>query len=67
MNVNKSEPQPPLTKKRFDKILTKVFTQPVSGKPLEGDQEAKQTSVVHPSDGYSGKRKSQGKIEGKED
>ncbi len=70
----KSKPQPPLTKKRkvtitkkqFEDTLVKVFAQPVSGKPLEGDQEVNQTSVAHPFDGYSGKHKSQGKIEDKE-
>jgi len=30
----KSEPQPKLTKKKFGEILTKVFTTPVSGKPI---------------------------------
>jgi orotate phosphoribosyltransferase len=50
-----------ITKKQFEDTLVKVFTQPVSGKPLEADQEEKQTSKSHPSDGYSGKHKSQGK------
>ena len=60
----KSEPQPPLTKKRFMRLIKKA-AQPVSewNKP---DQEGKGTSESRPSDGYSGKRKNQDKIEGKE-
>ena len=59
----------PLTKKRFEKILEKVFTTPVpelAGKREVG-QVKKQTLESRPSDGYSGKRKSRGKTEGKED
>ncbi len=50
----------PLTKKRFEQLLRKA------AQPLP-DSEGKGTSVAHPSDGCSGKRKSPGKTEGKED
>ena len=55
---------PPLTKKRFLGLLKKA-AQPVSewNKP---DSEVKGTSDSHHADGCIGKRKSQGKIEGKE-
>ena len=61
----KSKPQPPLTKKRFMRLLTKA-AQPVSewSKP---DQEGKETSVDRLSDGCSDTHKSQDKTEGKED
>ena len=55
----------PLTKKRFEALLKKA-AQPVS----EWDKPApakKGTSAGRPSDGYSGRRKSQGKTVGKED
>ena len=50
-----------LTKKRFERLLKKLFT--VS----KDAREAKRTSVAHPSDGYSGTDKSQDTLEGKED
>ena len=56
----------PLTKKGFEKILAKVFVPSVRN-PLESDQEGKQTSESHPSDGCSGTHKSQDKTEDKED
>ena len=54
----------PLTKKRFEALLKKA-AQPVSewNKPAQSE---KQKEVSHPSGGYSGKRKSRGKTEGKE-
>lgn len=55
-----------ITKKQFETMLEKVFARPVSGKSQESELEAKRTSVAHPSDDYSGKRKNQGKTEGKE-
>lgn len=54
----------PLTKKAFERLLTKA-AQPVSewNKPVP---VKKGTLAAHLSDGYSGKRKSQDKTEGKE-
>ncbi len=46
-----------LTKKRFEQLLTKT-AQPISEQ--KHDQEETRTSESHPSDGYSGKCKSQG-------
>jgi hypothetical protein len=54
----------PLTKKRFERLLMRA-AQPVS--EWKHDREEIGTSAVHPSDGYSGKRKSQDKTEDKED
>ncbi len=53
-----------LTKKQFIRLLKKA-AQPVSewNKPFP---VKKGKSVSHPSDGYSGKRKRQGKTEDKE-
>lgn len=59
----KSEPQPPLTKKRFEKLLTKA-AQPVS--EWQPDSAGKETSGSHPSDGCIGKRKRQGRTVDKE-
>ena len=59
----KSKPQPPLTKKRFERLLNKA-AQPVSG--WTPDQEGSETSVAHPSDGCNETRKNQDKTEGKE-
>ena len=55
---------PPLTKKRFEALLTKA-AQPVSewNKPAPKQIE---TRVARPSDGCIGKRKRQDKTEGKE-
>ena len=64
---NKVSNKVSITKKQFEDTLVKVFVQPVSDKPLEGDQSKKRTSGSHRADGYSGRRKSQGKTEGKED
>lgn len=53
----------PLTKKQFEQLLRK------SAQPLPKQESApkgKQTLEPHPSDGYSDKRKSQGKTEDKE-
>ena len=50
-----------LTKKRFERLLKKA-AQPIK----KSDSKGTGTSVAHPSDGYSGKRKRQGKTEGKE-
>ncbi len=52
-----------LTKKQFERLLKKA-AQPVS--EWKHGQEGKGTSVARPSGGYSGKRKSQDKTEGKE-
>lgn len=60
----KFKPDKPLTKKRFEKLLT-MASQPVSGR--QHGQEGKETSVVHPSDDYIGKCKNRGKTVGKED
>ena len=49
-----------LTKKSFERLLVKIFTTPKDA------QEAKQTSVAHPSDGYNGIDKSQDTLEDKE-
>ncbi len=54
----------PLTKRNFEKLLTQA-SQPLSESSTP-DLKVKQTSVVHPSDGCSDKRKSRGKTEGKE-
>lgn len=51
----------PLTKKAFECLLGKVFLSP------KDVQEVRRTSAPHPSGGYSGKCKSRGKTEGKED
>ena len=61
--MSKSKPQPPLTKKRFEGLLTKA-AQPVSG--WESEKEVSETSGNHPSDGCNETRKNQGKTEGKE-
>ena len=61
--MSKSEPQPPLTKKRFEKLLKKA-AQPIS--EWGHDLEETETKASHPSDGYSGKHKNRGKTEGKE-
>ena len=53
-----------LTKKKFEQLLKKA-AQPVS--EWKHGQEEKGTSVARPSGGYSGKRKSRGKTEGKGD
>lgn len=55
-----SQKNPGLTKHRFEQLLTK-FAQ-----PKKSDLGASKTSESHPSGGYSGKRKSQDKTEGKE-
>ena len=55
-----SEQNKPLTKKGFERLLTKA------AQPKQPDSKETQTSESHPSGGYSGKRKSQGKTEGKE-
>lgn len=60
----KSEPQPPLTKKRLERLLKKA-SQPVS--EWKHDQAKKETSESHSSDGYTETHKSQDTIEGKED
>ena len=60
MPTNKQNRTKPLTQKRFERLLGRVFTVP------KDDQEVKQTSVDRPSDGCSGKRKNQGKTEGAE-
>ncbi len=51
----------PLTKKRFEAILSKVFTTPKDA------QEVKQTSVVHPSDGCTETGTNRGKTEDAKD
>lgn len=56
-----------ITKKQFERILVKVFVQPISGKLMEDAKEVKQTSASHPSDGCTETRKNQDKTEGKED
>ena len=61
--MTKLEPQVPLTKKDFERLLTKA-AQPV--KKRESAPEGSGTSESHPSDGYSGKGKSQDNPEGKE-
>jgi hypothetical protein len=53
----------PLTKKSFEQILKKA-SQPVS--EWKHGQEATETMVSHPSDGYSDKCKSQDKTVDKE-
>ena len=56
--MTKQKPQTPLTKRKFEDIMTKVFARPssqVSGESKTG------TSESRPSGGYSGKRKSQGR------
>jgi len=50
-----------LTKPQFEALLTKA------AQPKTLDSKETGTSESRPSDGYSGKRKSQGKTEGKED
>lgn len=64
MNEKKSEPQPPLTEKRFEALLTKA-SQPISeeSKPVP---KGKRTSESRPSDGCSDTHTNQDKIEGKE-
>ena len=57
----KSEPQPKLTKKRFETLLRKA------AQPLIPDSKGKRTSVARPSDGCIEKRKNQDRIAGKED
>ena len=56
--------QPPLTKKRFMKLLTKA-AQPVS--EWQHGQECSGTSVSHPSGDYNDTHKNQDKTVGKED
>lgn len=59
----------PLTKKRFEAVLTRVFTTPVpelAGKRERG-QVKKQTSAAHPSGDRSGRHKNPDTLEGKED
>ena len=60
----KSKPQPPLTKKRFESLLTKA-AQPVSewNKP---SQEGKETKAENRADGYTETRKNPDTLEGKE-
>ena len=53
-------PQPPLTKKRFEALLTK------SAQPLKPDLKEKETSVVRLSDGYTDKCTNQDKTVNKE-
>ena len=53
----------PLTKKRFESLLTKA-AQPVSS--WKHSQEETGTSAFHPSDDCSDKHMSQDKTEGKE-
>ena len=60
----KSKPQPPLTKRRFHRLLKKA-AQPVSD--WTPDQEASETSGNRLSDGYNDKRKSQDKTGDKKD
>jgi hypothetical protein len=50
---------PPLTKKRFETILRKVFTTRANPQELLSGSKVGQTSVFHPSDGYSDRGKSQ--------
>ena len=61
--TRKFVPTKRLTKKRFEALLKKA-AQPVS----EWQHAQGETGIAeaHPSDGYSGKRKSRGKTEGKE-
>ncbi len=54
----------PVTKKQFESLLRKA-AQPVS-EWNKSAQSEKQKVESRPSGGYSGKRKSQGKTEGKE-
>jgi hypothetical protein len=54
-------PQPPLTKKRFEALLTK------SAQPLKPDSKVKGTSESRPSDGYTDKCTSQDKTVSRED
>lgn len=63
MQTREPKQSKPLTKKRFEALLKKA-AQPMS--EWKRGQEGRGTSVVHPSDGYSGKHKSRGKTEGKE-
>ncbi len=49
-----------LTKKLFESLLTKA------AQPKKLDSKVTGTSVAHPSDGCSGKRKNRDKTEGKE-
>ncbi len=51
-----------LTKRGFERLLKKA-AQPRK----KFDSKETGTSVAHPSDGYSGRHKNQGKTEGKED
>ncbi len=61
-SLMKNMPQNKLTKKRFEALLKKA-AQPKK----QSDSKETGTSAAHPSDGYSGKRKSRGKTEGKGD
>ena len=54
---------PKLTKKRFEALLKKA-AHPISE---WSEKEGSQIKESHPSDDYSGKRKSRGKTGGKED
>ena len=56
----KNIPARPLTKKAFERLLTKA-AQPVS--EWQHGQEVKETSDIHPSDGCTEKRKNQDKTE----
>ena len=63
----KPKPQPPLTKKRFERILARVLTTPV---PELADKRAvgqakMRTSESRPFDGCIEIRKSQDSLEGK--
>lgn len=50
----------PLTKKRFERLLSKIFTTPKDA-PKETE-----TLAGRPCDGYNGTDRNQGKTEGKE-
>ena len=60
----KSKPQSPLTKKRFEALLTKA-AQPLPKK--ESVLKETETSVVPRGDGYTETRKNQDNPEGKKD
>lgn len=51
----------PLTKRAFERLLKRA-AQPLPNK--ESDSKGIRTSAAHPSDGYSGKYRNQGKTEG---
>jgi len=58
---SKIPPQPPLTKKRFEALLTKA------AQPLKPDSKVKETLAVRPSDGCTETHTNQDKTEDKED